>query len=88
MEAKTVIFQFFEINVKNLIFHNKVVSYFQICENLKKKFLISLERRRHKIKMLSEYWAYVAETCLYNNQAKNLKIAKKFNGHKFFLIPE
>jgi len=45
-----------------------------------------MTRRKHKITVLTDYWRYITDTCLYLGSSN--KAVKKINGHNFVLIEE
>ena len=86
--SKVIVYDFCtsHLGSKQLIL--KLKKFYFLAERLKRRFLETVHRRKHKFRVMSEYWTCISDTCYFLKKSKNSAIIKSFNGHKFYKITD
>eukprot|EP00347_Sterkiella_histriomuscorum_P008691 403344125 len=79
-KSKNLIYEFCSLHLGAKHLMNKMRKFYIISEKLKKRFQNTISRRKHKYRVMYEYWTSISDTCYFLKKNKNSSIIKKFNG--------
>lgn len=85
--AKDIMKDFFTIQVSKAQFTAKVRRFRTLAYRIKRRFLQAVVRRKHKMRIMTEYWSTITEVCYYLHLVKREDLILKYKGHMFQQIP-
>lgn len=85
--AKDIMLDFFRSQVSKAQFIARVRRFRQLAYRIKRRFLQAVVRRKHKMRIMLEYWGTIADVCNYLKLVKREELVHKYKGHMFHEIP-